>query len=170
MLDQATRDKLQQQSGIQLKIYLMYVFSVVLYIFVSSVVAGGSSRGSDMPGMLKAIFIGISAAAVGINFWIQTRILGNTRHYQNCRSIDEVLKKYGPYFFISLALCQLPAMLGMVLVFLSKSITDWAPFIVIVVFMHVTSIPRAARLENIAQANAVSLSQAGADDDSPAAW
>lgn len=165
MLDQATRDKLQQTSRTQLMIYLAYVSSVVLYIFVTFMITADSSREFDMPGTLRAIFIGISIAAVGANFWIQTRILDNAEHYQNCRSIDEVLKVNGRYFFISLALCQMPAMLGMVLVFLSMRMTEWTPFIVIVVFMHVTSIPRAARLENAAQAHAMSSSQAGVDNE-----
>ena len=107
MLDQATRDKLQQTSRMQLMIYLTYVSSVVLYVFVTFMVVGDSSREADLMGMLRAIFFGVSAAAVGVNFWIQTRVLGNAEHYQNCRSIDEVLKVNGRYFFISLALCLL---------------------------------------------------------------
>ena len=163
MLDQATRDKLQQTSRMQLMIYLAYVSSVVLYVFVTFVVVGDSSRKADLLGMLRAIFIGISVAAVGVNFWIQTRVLGNVEHYRNCRSIDELLKVNGRYFFISLALCQLPALLALILVFLSMRMTEWWPFIVILVYMHATSIPRAGRLENIAQAHAMSSSQAGAE-------
>ena len=164
MLDQATQDKLQQTSKINLKIYLAYVSSIVLYIFVTFFVTADSSRDSDLPAMLRAIFIGVSAAAVGVNFWIQTRVLGDAKRYQKCRSIDEVLKVYGRYFFISLGLCQLPALLGLILVFMSLRMVDWTPFIVIIVFMHVTSIPRASRLENAAQAYAMSSSRAAADE------
>jgi hypothetical protein len=159
MLDQAAQEKLQQASKMHLKIYWAYVSSIVMYIIVTFLVPRDNSRDSDMLAMLRAIFIGLSAAAVGINFWIQTRVLGDTKYYRRCRSIDDALKVYSRYFFISLALCQLPALLGMILVFISARMMEWTPFVVIVVFMHATSIPRASRLENIAQAVVISSSQ-----------
>jgi len=138
-----------------------------MYILVTYFVTGSSSKESDLPAILKGIFIGISAAAAGINFAIQTQILGNPERYRQCRNIDDALKVYGRYFYISLALCQLPALMGLVQVFMSMRMSDWAPFIVFIIFMHATSIPRAGRLETIAQAHALSSSQVAADDGMP---
>ena len=152
MLGSADEEKIRKTMTANWAIYFSFVMALVMYVIVSYLVTGSGSKVRPAPAMLRGALIGLSVGLVGVKFWFQGR-QSDTSSYERCRDVDEVIKKYGYYFFISLAAAEAPVLFGLIMVFLTQSMGEWPVFLVITVVLHAASTPRAEVLRRVVEAH-----------------
>jgi F0F1-type ATP synthase membrane subunit c/vacuolar-type H+-ATPase subunit K len=155
MLNAADKDKVRQVVRVHWLIYFSFVTAVIMYGFVIALVT--KDRTIDAPfdiGLLRRIFLLASVVIAAAKFWLQSRFLSDEFSYRKCRSLDEIIGMHQRYYFIILALCEAPALFGLVIAFLTMRLDEWWVFFGICAFLFATSVPRLERLERIAEAQA----------------
>jgi F0F1-type ATP synthase membrane subunit c/vacuolar-type H+-ATPase subunit K len=158
MLNPEDREKIQTVIRTHWFIWLSFAAAIVMYTFVVFIVT--QSRSGEPPelGILRTIFIVISLVLGAVKFWLQRGLLFEETAYRQCGTIDEIIAKYAGRYFIILAVCEAPALLGLVIAFLTGRLEDWWLFFLISAALFATSTPQHARLETIAQAHAARTS------------
>jgi len=154
MLNPEDKEKLQNMIRSNWYIFSAYTGAVVLYTVVVFVVIGNGSSEPLQVGVLKPLFIIVSVVLGAIKFLIQGRLWLKENAYRKCRTLDEIMARYGRYYFIILALCQVVPLFGLIIVFMTKRMEDWWLFFGITVVLFATSAPRAGKVESIVQAHA----------------
>lgn len=153
MLNPAEEEKVGIVVRTHWLIYFAFAMAIIMYtVVVFLVVPGRTTEGPEI-GLLRQLFIFISVAATVMKFWIQSRLLSDEASYRACRNLDETIAKYWRYNFLMLALCEIPAMLGLVAVFVSARMADWWLFLGISAVLFATSAPASAKLRRIIEAH-----------------
>jgi putative effector of murein hydrolase LrgA (UPF0299 family) len=152
MLDPADQEKIQTTVKTYWGIYLSIVVSCVMYIFVTYIVTSSGTPRETSPAIFRSLLIVLSIVAGAGKFWV-LRMQADEERYLQCGDIDDIIKKFGSYLFISMALCQIPAMFGLIMVFLTMRMGEWAVFLVIGAYLFATATPRSSVLENMVEAH-----------------
>lgn len=152
MLAPADEEKIRKIIKTNWSIYFMFVTSLVMYVIVTYLVTASASEGRPAPAMLRGAFIGLSIGFFGLAFWFRSR-QSDESSYGQCRNVDEIIKKNGYYFFLSLAVAQQPALFGLIMVFLTQSMSEWPVFLVISAGSYAASTPRAELLRRVVEAH-----------------
>jgi F0F1-type ATP synthase membrane subunit c/vacuolar-type H+-ATPase subunit K len=158
MLNPEDKEKIQNVIRTHWFIWLAFATAVILYMVVVFIVVGGRESEPKQFGMLRQVFIILSVVLGAVKFWVQSRVMFQEASYAKCRSLDEIIGKYASRFFIILALCEAPAIFGLVIVFLTMRMEEWWLFFIISMVLYATSTPRADKLETIAEAHATRVS------------
>ena len=152
MLDQAEQEKIQTMIKTNWYMYFAFVAACVMYIFVAYMTAGSSTSDRPSPHGFRSALIVLCISGVAANYMVR-RMQADEQRYLQCRDLDEIIKKFSFYFFISLALCELPALFGLIMVFLTMRMGEWVVFVVIAAFLFAMSTPRSSVLEDIVAAH-----------------
>lgn len=161
MLNPEDQQKLQKMIKTNWFVFVSYAGAVIMYTVVVYVVVGTGSSEPHRIGMLRPLFIVLSAVLGAVKFLIQSRFWLNEDGYGGCRSLDEIMARYGRYYYIVLALCSAVPLLGLIIAFMSRQMADWWLFFGISVVLFATSLPRGEKIETIVQAQAT---QGGRED------
>ena len=135
-------------------IYLAFTTAIIMYTVVVFLVTQGKTEGAFEPGRLRSLFLVVSVAAGLLKFWIQSRLLADEVSYRTCQSFEQIIAKYWRYNFLMLALCEVPALLGLVIAFMTMRLQEWWIFFGISAVLFATSAPAYGRLERILEAHA----------------
>jgi hypothetical protein len=154
MLNPDDQKKLRKMIRTNWYVFISYAGAVIMYTVVVYVVVGTGSSEPHQVGILKPLFIAVSIVLAAAKFLIQSRLWLNEDGYGGCRSLDEIMARYGRYYYIVLALCSAVPLLGLIITFLTMQMADWWPFFGIAVVLFATSAPRAEKIESIVQAQA----------------
>ena len=152
MLGSADEEKIGKLIKTNWSIYFSFVMALVMYVVVAYMVTASAKEPRPAPAMLRGALIGLSIGFVGIKFWLHGR-QADESNYGQCRNVDEVLGKYGFYFFISLALAEAPALFGLIVVFLTQNMSEFLVFLVIAGVLHAASTPRGEVLRRMVEAH-----------------
>lgn len=155
MLNPEDKGKIQKLIKTHWSIWLAFASAVVLYTVVVFAIFGDRSSEPQDAGMLRQVFVVLSVVLGALKFWMQSRLMFQETTYSKCQILDEIMMKYARYYVIILAICEVPALLGLVLVFLTGQIQEWWLFFIISMALYATATPRGDKLENIAQAHAM---------------
>lgn len=151
MLDQADQEKINAMIKTYWSIYFAFVVGVIMYVVVTFVITGSGEPRDAQPDRLGSALVAVSLLAVVVKFWAY-RKQADEKSYAGCKSLDDIIKKYGSYFMISLATCEIPALCGIIMVVLTFRMEEWAIFIVISAFLFAMSAPRSSVLQTIVSA------------------
>jgi len=132
-------------------IYLAFVTAILMYTLVAYSVTATSTHKTSGFDTLRRVFIGLSLAAVVGKFWAQIRQT-DERSYAKCINMELSMKKYTTYFFISMAMAEIPALCGLIMVFVTMRMGEWWMFVGISGVLLATSMPRYEVLEKIVMA------------------
>jgi hypothetical protein len=173
MLNLEDQKKLQDMIRNNWLIFYAFTGSIVLYTVVMLAITGiGSGKPLEVDGILgilfnalsnvetgglRLIFIAVSVLLGAIKFLIQNMLWLKEDAYRSCQALDEIVGRYGRYYFIILALCQVVPPLGMIIVLMTNQMKDWWPFFGITVMLFATSIPQGGKLESIVQTHATNI-------------
>ncbi|MBI4830736.1 MAG: hypothetical protein HY801_04110 [Candidatus Lindowbacteria bacterium] len=135
-------------------IYLSFTSALIIYTFVVFLVVKGGSAEPGKPGILREVFFTVSMIFGVAKFWIQSRLLGGETSYEKCQNIDAIIQKYQSYNFIMLALCEVPALLGLISTFMARRIEVWWLFFAVSAILFATSAPQTGKLQSIIQNHA----------------
>jgi cytochrome bd-type quinol oxidase subunit 2 len=155
MLDPVEEEKVRIWAKAQISIFFSFFTALIMYTFVLFVITKDrtpeESRAAES---LRNVFIAASILVAAIKLWVQTRFASEEKSYVTCRSVDEVIQKFTRYHFILLALSEIPALLGLIIVFLTMRMEEWWIFFGISAFLFATSFPSRSKLQRIAEAYA----------------
>lgn len=151
MLNPEDKGKIQNLIRTHWFIWLSFAAAVVMYTFVVFIVTKSRSGEPVQVGMIRHLLIVISAVLGAAKFLIQSRLLFEETAYRKCQTLDEIIGKYASRYFIVLALCEAPALFGLVIAFMTGRMEDWWLFFGIAAVLFATSTPRFGKLETIAQ-------------------
>ncbi|RJP64522.1 MAG: hypothetical protein C4532_19015 [Candidatus Abyssobacteria bacterium SURF_17] len=155
MLASAEEEKIRTVVKTHWFIFLSFATALIMYTFVVFAVTRGRTPNEDVQaGTLRHIFIIVSVIVGAIKFWVQIRLLSDETSYRKCQNVDEIIAKYWSYNFIMLAICEAPALLGLVIVFLTMRMEEWLVFFAISAVLFATSTPSPGKLESIAGSHA----------------
>lgn len=154
MLNPADQEKIRTVIKTHWSIFFAFTTAIIMYTLVLLAVTRGRTIEASPLTELRNAFVLVSLFAGAIKFWIQSRLLSEVTSYETCPNLDKIIEKYWRYNFIMLALCEFPALLGLIIVFMTMRMSEWWLFFVISAILFITSAPRAGRLEGIAEANA----------------
>lgn len=154
MLNPAEQEQVRVVIKTHWSIYLAFTMAIVMYTVVVYIVTSGRTPEPREIGALRQLFVALSVVAGAIKFWVQSRFLSSAASYQACRSLDEIVQRYWRYNFIMLALCEIPALLGLIIVFITMRLQEWWLFFGISALLFITSAPISSRLERIVEAHA----------------
>ena len=152
MLNPEDKEKIQNLIRMHWFIFLSFASAILMYTLVVFLVTGNRSVEPHQIGAMKSLFIVISIVFAAAKFWIQSRLLYEETAYGKCGTLDEIIGKYVSRYFITLALCEAPALFGLVITFLTMRIEEWWLFFIISAVLFGTSAPRSDKLESIADA------------------
>ncbi|MBI5115448.1 hypothetical protein HZA56_03160 [Candidatus Poribacteria bacterium] len=155
MLGSGEQEKIRNVIKVDWSIYLAFCSAIVMYTFVVFLVVGKSSSEPGEAGALKNLFIAISIGAGVAKFWVQNRLLYEEAAYMKCQSLDEIITKYRGYNFIILGVSEVPALLGLIITFMTRRLEEWWLFFGISAVLYATSAPRQSKLESIAEAHLI---------------
>jgi hypothetical protein len=152
MLNPEEQTKLQKMIRTNWFVFISYAGAVIMYTVVVFVVVGDGSREPHDVGFLRPLFIAMSVVLGAAKFLIQSRVWLNEDGYGQCRSLDEIMARYGRYYYVVLALVSAVPLLGLIIAFLSMQMADWWLFFGISAVLFATSLPRGEKVEQIVQA------------------
>jgi hypothetical protein len=140
--------KLRDTIKVHEHIFRAFVTAVVLYTVLAYFVTAGSTRENFGYDTLRWVLISLSLGAAAVKFWVQIWQADETS-YEKCESLGESLGKYAMYFFVSLAMAEIPALCGLIMVFITMRMAEWWVFAGISAILFATSVPKYHVLENI---------------------
>lgn len=154
MLNPAEQDKVRTIIRTDWFIYLSFVVAVVMYVFVIILVTRSSSSEATQAGALKRLFIVVSVVLGVAKFWIRSRLMFENESYRKCRTLDEIIRKYERYNQYVFAMCETPAVLGVIIALMTRRVEEWWVFFAISAVLFVTSAPRRDKFQSIVEAHA----------------
>jgi len=151
MLEQADQEKISAMIKTYWFIYFSFVVGVAMYVMVTFMVTSSGTPQDSRPDTLGRALIVVSILAAFVKVWAHRKQV-EEKSYAGCQNLDDIIKKYASYFFISLGMAEIPALCGMVMVFLTQRMGEWAIFIIISTVLFAMSAPRSGVLENVVAA------------------
>ena len=155
MLNPAEEEQVRTVIRTHWLIYFSFTTAVLMYTFVVFVITQGGEPQQMQVGMMRQIFLIVSVVAGIVKFWVQSRYLSDDASYRTCRNREEILAKYWRYNYIMLALAELPALLGLVITFVTMRLQEWWVFLAISALLLATSAPSAGRLRRIIETHSI---------------
>ena len=152
MLEPADQEKISATIKTHWSIYFSFVVAVIMYVIVTYLVTGSGTPEGSRPDTLRGVLIAASILAAVVKFWAH-RKQADEASYTKCHTIDDIIKKYAFYFFISLGMAEIPALCGMIMVFITQQMGEWTIFIIISAILYAMSAPRSSVLEKVIAAN-----------------
>ncbi|RJP26416.1 MAG: hypothetical protein C4520_00615 [Candidatus Abyssobacteria bacterium SURF_5] len=153
MLDPADEAKLSTLAKTLWLSYFSFVAAMPAYAVVVFIVTRGNTP-RPLPFPILPLFLMISLIAAAAKFWVQSRFFANEESYRNSPGIDAIIERYTRYFYIMLALSEVPVLLGLIVAFLAMRMGEWWLFLGISILLFATSAPRPGMLRRIAEDHA----------------
>ncbi|MDH4162573.1 MAG: hypothetical protein OEW15_07765 [Nitrospirota bacterium] len=123
----------------------LVVYAVIVGLFENGTIPlGGTAMAGGMLDMIKFVFLGISAALFPLMRFLSSRIINADASQTGSPA------EFGPLTtaaIVTFALCEVPAIFGLVLYVLGRNTTDFYLFLLISSFFFGTNFPKFSQWE-----------------------
>ncbi len=151
MFDLIEEKKIHGTMRVHWTILYAFVSALVMYIFVIYRVTSSSTAKPSDHDTLRWVLIALSVFA-GMAKFAGQRIQAEKKRYEACEDLDRTIKKYNSFFLFSMFMCQVPALCGVIMAFVTMRMGEYWLFMGISAILFATSTPQRSMLENIVTA------------------
>jgi uncharacterized RDD family membrane protein YckC len=130
-------------------IFSAFISGAIMTVLVMGIPLASKAGTQEYPenyDTVRWVCIGLSIIAILAKFWFQKARLYKITIYEKCQTLDEILRRHGKNFAISLGFCYAIFLFGLILFVLTYHIREWAPFMFIAGVLFATSTPSMKKL------------------------